>query len=824
MNRLSKLLIISFLILSVFQLKAVPAYPYPIKVQQPDGSYITVINRGDEFFHFQTTEDGFPIVKDAMGIYRYAKIEESGRLIDMKLKATDKIHRTADEIKFIQNLKDETVIQKINIQQKAKRVFSSNIAKPSKFPINGSPRSLVILVNFSDKSFVVNTPQTAYTNLLNQDGYSANSGTGSAKDYFRDNSMGSFIPQFDVVGPFNLTKSLSTYGKNDSDGDDQDPVQMVVDACTLASQNGVDFSKYDTDNDGYVDNVFIYYAGYNEAENGPDDTVWPHRWGVYPGYNYTGSSASITFNGKKISDYACTSELRGSSGSNMCCIGTFCHEFGHVLGLVDFYATNNATHQTLSYWDVMDAGPYLNSGRTPPSYSAHERFYLGWLTPTELKLPEDATLEPLSTSNKAYLISESGNHNLIGNNPSPAEHFLLENRQNTGWDKYLPGHGMFITRVNYNGATWNSNTPNNDPNAMGVDIVEADGIASNQTLAGDPFPGTSARTSYTPILRSGTVIQKPITFIKETSGIITFRFKGGKNAPAITTASTFSQFNTVQGTPSATQTITVSGKKLLGDLNISFGTGTHFQIKKATDAETAWGKVITLTQVDSVVTATDIMVRYNPTIPSYTSTHGDLLNIFSTDAENVKVNLTGKSSRPIYIKTPVANNAKNITYKNFVANWNTVMDGDKPAAGYYLTVYRIESNLDTTYLEKNKWLTITSDTLNNLVSDYDYEYYVVASDKNTIYRYENLAGPSNTIKVRTLAYTSDKVLRVTVDQENGNILVFVPKVGSTVNVYNTLGKKIMSFVAESDIVNLNFLPKNHVYIIQSEKLRTKIIW
>ena len=102
---------------------------------------------------------------------------------------------------------------------------------------------------------------------------------------------------------------MSYYGGNDSDGNDKNPRQMVIDACTQAFNNGVDFAQYDTDNDGYVDNVFIYYAGYNEAEGASANTVWPHRW--------TLANANTTFNGKIVYDYACTSELKGKSGTNM---------------------------------------------------------------------------------------------------------------------------------------------------------------------------------------------------------------------------------------------------------------------------------------------------------------------------------------------------------------------------------------------------------------------------------------------------------------------------------------------------------------------------
>ena len=489
-------------ILTIPTLKAVKAYPFPTKITQPDGTTITIQLHGDEFFHYKSTLDGYALIPNEKGIMTYAQQDANGKLITTNVEATDINRRSITEKNFIQNLK-----KNIDFSSQAQSVRSGRSLAPAvstistsiqSYPLTGTPKSIAILVNFSDKSFVTSTPQTAFTNLLNQDGYSANGGTGSANNYFKDNSKGVFSPEFDVVGPYTLPHNMAYYGANDATTkNDVNPQQMVVDGCTLAAAAGVDFSKYDVDGDGIVDNVFIYYAGYNEAESGPANSVWPHRWAIYPtsmysNGNYTGTVASTTFNGKRVEGYACTSELRGSTGSNMCGIGTFCHEFGHVLGLDDMYNTVDQTKVTLSYWDIMDAGPYLNNGRTPPAYSAYERFYLKWLVPTELKSANNCTLSNLATGNNAFLISQYGNHNLNGSNPSPVEFFLLENRQNTGWDTYLYGHGMLITHIYYNASTWADNTPNNDPTAMGVDIVEADGTAieTAASLAGATSPET----------------------------------------------------------------------------------------------------------------------------------------------------------------------------------------------------------------------------------------------------------------------------------------------------------------------------------------------
>ncbi|HEY5508461.1 MAG TPA: M6 family metalloprotease domain-containing protein, partial [Paludibacter sp.] len=927
------------------KLYAVPATPNPITIQQADGTEITIRLRGDEFFNYKTTLDGYTLIPDDTGILTYAQADMKGKLYSSKVKANNAEKRNLTEKFFVQGLSKNISYTKQNMASRVKRVANSAVTSSAQksYPLRGAPKSLVILVNFNDLAFVVPAPKIAFSNLLTETGYSGNGGTGSARDYFRDNSMGVFDPQFDVVGPYKLPQAMAYYGENDASGLDKDPRQMVIDACKLASENGVNFSDYDTDKDGIVDNVFIYYAGYNEAEGAPANTVWPHRWSLE---NY-----NTKFNGVSVYDYACTSELRSKSGSNMCGVGTFCHEFGHVLGLPDYYATNDAKHQTLSYWNIMDNGPYLNLGRTPPSYSAFDRFYLNWLVPTEIKKPGLYTLDNLNAVNKAYLFTQYGNHNLVGSNPSPVEFFTLENRQNISWDSYLPGHGMLVSHIYYSATDWADNSPNNNALAMGYDIVEADGIANDATLSGDPFPGTKNVKFYTPLLRDKTDIDKPLTNISETNGIIQFMFDTN-----ILLKESIHSFSTVQGILKSTdiQTVTVSGSKLTENIYISFDNGTHFEMKKETDPETAWGKSITLISgADSIVNSTIIQIRYNPTVPSYSATHDDKLILKSGVNDYAEVILTGRSTRQIYVVPPTAIQSTDVTFSGFIANWNNVFD----ASGYYLTVYNItdgESSLiegfdngvkaptnwiitpvnisnstvysglavpslqfanngekvvtekymtpvvklsfylrsmggtsggfvvegqkeqgdwfkidsipvttalseksktysfletdnytqfrftyikgsgsvtfdDVTvnfskkisYIERDKWLTTTSDFILNLAPLSEYIVKVRASDKNTALDYENITDFSNAISTFTLKYPLEKKLLALVDMV-GNIKVYFPDLENTLYVYTLSGKCMRVIVPSSNIIEISDLPRGQTYILKAANRAIKV--
>ena len=674
MNTIKSVLFPVMLLFCTFRAAAVPAYPYPVTITQPDGTQLTVVMKGDEYHHYHTTADGYLIVKNETGVFNYARRDARGILTDTRVKATNEGVRSASERAFISNLRTNTNLTDISGQMRANRIKqkAASVAPPARFPISGSPRSLVILVNFSDLAYVTANPTGAFTAMLNEEGYDANGGTGSARDYFRDNSMGAFSPQFDVVGPYKLPQTMKYYGENDADENDKNPVQMIVDACAKADSAGVDFTIYDTDGDGLVDNVFVYYAGYNEAEWGGDDTVWPHRWGVYPtsiygGGNYTGTVASVTFDGKRVEDYACSSELKGKTGTSMAGIGTFTHEFGHVIGLADMYATDGAEHQTLSYWNIMDSGAYLNSGRTPPAYNAFERFQLGYLAPELLQnYPVNVSLDTLLSSNKAYLISSTANHNLNFNNLTPKEFFLLENRQKKGWDRYLPGHGMLVYRINYNQNDWDYNEPNNNPDKMGVDIMEADGIANDNTLAGDPFPGTANKTSYELVLRSGTKLYKKITNITETAGKITFNIE--KMAAIETTAATL-YFTSEVNTTSALQSVRVT------TFNLS-GTGLTLSIT-GTDAS-----MFTFNGNGTLpILGGEVFVSFTPTTEGSKTA---VLKITDGTTER-QINLNGTATMPALDIPVVPTDAGTIVAgaSGFTATWSAV----ERANSYLVDVY-----------------------------------------------------------------------------------------------------------------------------------------
>ncbi|MEG1586363.1 MAG: M6 family metalloprotease domain-containing protein, partial [Bacteroidales bacterium] len=321
-----KLLLGALLLLSITSF-GIPAKRGLRTVTQPDGTVLTVQKIGDEHAHYYVTSDNILLQKDEDGFFKYA-IAKNGQLTSGDVIAKDPAARTNAEMQYVRQIDQSSLFKTAQSNRQKNMARRNSFSRSAAFPSKGEVNGLVLLVEFNDVRFKTANPQAAFTNHLNQENYTLNNATGSVRDYFIDQSSGSFRPKFDTYGPITLKKNMALYGGNDNYGDDADPAGMVVDACQLAaSQFGVDFSKYDLDNNGIVDLVYVIYAGYGEAQSGIEDNIWPHAWDIL------GGGYKLNLNGKDIRSYACSSELSGFTGTTLDGIGTLCHEFSHCLGL-----------------------------------------------------------------------------------------------------------------------------------------------------------------------------------------------------------------------------------------------------------------------------------------------------------------------------------------------------------------------------------------------------------------------------------------------------------------------------------------------------------
>ncbi len=524
MTNLRKIILCSGLFLSgALASHAIPARQGVIPFRQPDGSLLQVELRGDEFSHCFISEDGLPLLQ-INGELRYAFTDDSGCVVTSSFPAVSLAERPAEHKEFLKSIDTRSVLETLSRQgnQMRSRRFASDtdddavrgLFPGTFFPAHGRQKALVILVEYADVKMTHPEAADYFTRMLNEEGFADYGATGSVVDYFRECSSGIFDPEFDVYGPVTLANNRAYYGGNDFYGRDQRPQEMVIEACTLLDDL-IDFTQYDRDGDGVIDNVFIFYAGEGESNGAPSETVWPHSYNIssYPGAPYK-------YDGVTLNRYACSYEWDQDHPDG---VGTFVHEFSHVMGLPDLYATTLVNSFTPGPWSVLDYGPYNNKGRTPPLYSIYERHALGWMDPLPINSSVDATLFPIST-NQGGIIRTS----------RPEEYYLIENRQKEGWDAFLPGHGMLIWHIDYDAATWAANAVNNNYGHQRVDLIEADNEETTSSRAGDAFPGTAGITEFTDdsfpsmVTWEGERLGLPLTAITERAdGAVTFRIADG---------------------------------------------------------------------------------------------------------------------------------------------------------------------------------------------------------------------------------------------------------------------------------------------------------
>lgn len=315
-------------------------------------------------------------------------------------------------------------------------------------------RQMVVLVSFSDCDFKMEDPKATYDAIFNQKGYNQRDGAGCVADYFRDQSNGLFNLHFDVYGPIKVNAKAKT-GYNSQDF--RESVFEEAMRNLISQQPDIDYSPYDWNNNGYVNQVVFVYAGYAGNQPGFTDYTWPS----------TGVMGVVsTPDGHQIYNYSSSGELWSNNAS--CGIGTICHEFSHCLGLPDIYPTTSTTSvvSIVDEWDLMDGGNGSNLGWCPPNYSPLEKMLLGWLTPTELTADTVITgMKSVGDGGEVYLIRHTEN-----------EYYLLENRQWQGWDVSVPGHGLLVWHVNYNASKWSSNVVNNTAGKPNYHLMTADNL------------------------------------------------------------------------------------------------------------------------------------------------------------------------------------------------------------------------------------------------------------------------------------------------------------------------------------------------------------
>ncbi len=552
-----------FLIASLFgavSTWAIKAAPFLINSTQPDGSVVQIRKIGNERFNYTVTgEDSVLVVRDSSGYWNYA--DEHGKKTGMRVHAKSK--RSAKERNFLKKRNSREILEKFR-EKRLKQLEEQHESEPqvlrSSSPMlanawgggtkntntptrpslnsvkkEGDVRGLVILVQFSDVTFKRDNAKEEYHDFLNKEGYSNYYMKGSARDFFILNSSGKYRPTFDVFGPVTLK------GKRDSYGALVDPNNIAAGAVKAISEAmdslvaaNVDFTPYDSDNDRIVDFVYMIYAGVGSADTDVQSAIWPHSYNI---------SKRLTRN-MSMYRYACSPEIDGQaylyrkSTDALNGIGTFCHEFSHVLGLQDHYDVGvNESRTKVRYtpgaWDLMDAGSYncpqnkyMSTSCSPANLSAFERFSLGWLDPRRLEI-SDTTFILNAIQENDGLVLTSKNDN---------EYYFVDFRLKQDFDTGLPNQGMLIWHINYDRYSWMYNEVNtSDP--MRVDLIEADGKADGYTTKDDAFPTSRVNKFNGFVTWSGDSLGLEVYDIKIVDDHVEFKTRGSRVAPVLSSSS-----------------------------------------------------------------------------------------------------------------------------------------------------------------------------------------------------------------------------------------------------------------------------------------------
>ncbi|MEC7416443.1 MAG: M6 family metalloprotease domain-containing protein, partial [Candidatus Thermoplasmatota archaeon] len=342
-------------------------------------------------------------------------------------------------------------------------------ATTSAAPSSGNITVAFIMVGFEDQDF-----QDEYDQDYFEDIAFANS--DSMWDYFDEVSKGALNIEGEVFGPYTLDGDAEDYSSGSS---------FVRDSVEIADDD-IYFPDFDA--------VMAIHSGPGGESSGDSNDIWSAHW---PSITINTDDEDENGNDYVIRRISQVPEYQLSNGERNP-LGVWCHEFGHELGLPDYYDTDGSS-EGVGNWAVMAAGSWGNNGETPVYFSAYSRFWLGWDQP--IIVEDDVAnlvIEPVSEGGKIYKLPIPGNWS------NSEEYFLLENRQQTRYDTYLPGEGLLIWHIDEDimFSKWSSNTVNNDEDHKGMDLEEADGnddldSGANRGDNGDPFrSGSFSKDSY----------------------------------------------------------------------------------------------------------------------------------------------------------------------------------------------------------------------------------------------------------------------------------------------------------------------------------------
>jgi len=538
----------------VLAVLAVTAHAIPPKrilypVRQSDGTVVKLYKHGHNSLSYYSTTDGKIVKRNAQGDLCYATFE-GNRLVATNVKVHNPAERDAEEAAFAGQLRLGLGSRELKAADHRRFPTRHALRKPGNTtastanglgklgtPSNGAVNSIgnvtipVVLVQFADTKLAATTTQTKISRMYNEEGYHDEPlAVGSIKDYFKHQSRGLFDPTFDIVTTVTLSGGYATYGKNveitvgsgseaysyDTDAGFTENYPFLNEVVAAAKKAGVDFSKYEVN--GSVPLIAFLYAGEGEAACDDENTIWPHT-------NFlTAPIQGVQFDSYFVgNEITCDWEIDWDkleyvpTNPHLDGIGTFCHEFGHALGLPDFYWTGevseaNSDLAPMGYWSIMDMGSYANDSFAPVDYIAYERSYMGWLDIPEMPAEGPVTLASYDDADGTPAV-------LVRHPNDAAQYGILENHRPCTWNAADMSSGLLATLFWYDAEYWEYNCPNYNEEDYSAIVATPDGdllTYSDKNYANHLY-GNGANTLRNFRFLDGASVKKTLADITKTA-------------------------------------------------------------------------------------------------------------------------------------------------------------------------------------------------------------------------------------------------------------------------------------------------------------------
>lgn len=486
------------------ELPGTPVAPIERRVRQPDGSTFRARAWGDSRVHGLETLDGYTLVRDRDGVWRYAV----GRRADGTLGAGSRRPDRHPAPTVARGLRpavttatgpDTTSTSPSRAGAGSGAAGATSTARASgpyasgPAPVThvGTEPAIVLLADYGDRP-ASTTAADWVTRFFG--------GTASAHTWFQENSRSTFAitPATESHGTENdgvvgWLRLGSTHPDPGTDIDDRN--RRITKKAVEAADGFVDFSSYDTDGNGVLSpeelHIIVIVAGYEAAYSGGigrcGQEVWAHRWGLDT------TVAAPTLDGTIVgASYSQFGERHCASGDGFpdhaATIGVIVHEFGHDLDLPDLYDVDY-TSEGVGPWSVMGSGMWGTTtlpGDTPVHADAFLKSLVGWVTPTEVTAASDVALAGAGAEGGQVLQllpNPGGVDWAFEQHRGRGEYLLVEHRRRTGFDAGLPACGILVWRIDETRNQWSANE---DDDRRLVELVEADGKESTGSYGGDP--------------------------------------------------------------------------------------------------------------------------------------------------------------------------------------------------------------------------------------------------------------------------------------------------------------------------------------------------